>query len=159
MATKTEEFSSLKAADIAALAQQLAARQAAAAPAATPAAVAQTVNVVSVKLPKFWQSRPEVWFTVFESQFATKNITADDTKYHHAVAALDRSVAEEISAFFCDPPPQNRYQELKTLLLRTYGLTQTDKDAKLLAHHLWSRRQKAHGFAAYIWTIYHKQYA
>jgi hypothetical protein len=133
MATKMEDSSSLNAADIAALAQQLAALQVAAAPAATLAAGTQTVSAVSVKIPQFWHSRPEVWFAVIESQFASKHITADDTKYHYAVTALDRSVAEEISAFLCDPPAQNKYQALKNLLLLTYGLTQTDKDAKLLA--------------------------
>ena len=55
------------------------------------------------------------------------------TKYNYAVTALDQSVAEEISAFLCAPPASNKYTSLKTLLIRTYGLTQAEKDARLLA--------------------------
>ena len=102
----------LQSADIAALARQLQALQTATA-AATPAPETLSVNAVSLKLPQFWQSKPEVWFTVIESQFQTKNITADATKYHYAVTALDRSIAEEISAFLCDPPTSNAFQALK----------------------------------------------
>ena len=78
--------------DIAALAQQLRNLQ-------LPASSAADVGHVSVKIPPFWTTRPEVWFTLIEAQFATRNITAEDTKYNHAVTALDQSVAEEISAF------------------------------------------------------------
>jgi len=116
--------------DISALAQQLRSLQA---PAPNAPDVAGAVNAVAVKLPAFWSTRPEVWFALIESQFTTKNITADNTKYHHAVAALDKTVAEEISAFICDPPQSNKYGKLKELLIKVYGLSQADKDARLLA--------------------------
>ena len=118
----------LETADIAALAQHLQDLQRATAP-----DVAGTINAVSIKIPTFWTTRPETWFALIEAQFATKKITADDTKYHHALTALDKSVAEEISAFICKPPAQNKYEALKTLLISIYGLTQTDKEASLLS--------------------------
>ena len=93
----------------------------------------QTVNAVSVKIPPFWTTRPEVWFTLLESQFATKNISADDTKYHYAVTGLDKSTAEEISAFLLNPPASDKYGGLKSILISTFGLSQSDKNAQLLS--------------------------
>ena len=93
----------------------------------------QEASAVSVKIPQFWTSRPEVWFVQTEAQFSTKHITAESTKYNHVIAALDKSVAEEISAFTCSPPATNKYSAVKEILISIYGLTQTDKDARLLA--------------------------
>ena len=95
--------------------------------------IAGAVQAVAVKVPTFWPTRPEVWFSLLESQFATKNITADHTKYHHAVQGLDKTTAEEISAFLLNPPAIGQFDALKTLLISTFGLTQADKDASLLA--------------------------
>lgn len=91
------------------------------------------INAVSVKVPQFWPTRPEVWFSLLESQFATKNITTDDTKYHHAVTGLDKATAEEISAFLLNPPATRKYEGLKSILISTFGLTQSEKDTQLLS--------------------------
>ena len=37
--------------------------------------IAGAVQTVAVKVPTFWPTRPEVWFSLLESQFATKNIS------------------------------------------------------------------------------------
>ena len=83
--------------------------------------IAGAVQAVAVKVPTFWPTRLEVWFSLLESQFATKNITADDTKYHHAVQGLDKTTAEEISAFLLNPPANGKFDVLKTLLISTFG--------------------------------------
>ncbi len=119
------EIMPLEAADITALANELRTLQA--------ANSTSNVNAVSVKIPQFWASRPEVWVALLESQFAAKGITCDNTKYHHAVTGLDKSTAEEISAFLLNPPATNKYAALKQILISTFGLTQTEKDAQLLA--------------------------
>ena len=121
----------LESADIKALAAQLHALQKAVPQANHPNSAG--VNSVSIKVPSFWTTRPEVWFALLESQFNTKNITSDETKYHHAVTGLDKSTAEEISAFLLNPPSNGKYEGLKAILIKTYGLTQTEKDAQLLA--------------------------
>jgi len=93
----------------------------------------RAIHAVSVKVPPFWPTRPEVWFSLLESQFATKNITTDDTKYHHAVTGLDKATAEEISAFLLNPPAEQKYEGLKSILISTFGLTQSEKDTQLLS--------------------------
>ena len=75
-----------------------------------------------------------------EAQFASKNLTAEETKFNHAVQELDKSTAEEISAFLTSPPAQGRYMALKDLLLDTFGLTQDEKDSRLFAQHGYHRR-------------------
>lgn len=45
---------------------------------------------VSLKLPMFWTSQPQVWFQQAEAQFHIRRITADDTKYYYVVSALDQ---------------------------------------------------------------------
>ena len=127
-------FTKMHPADVNAFAHLVIALQAAATPVAgTVGDIAGAVQAVAVKVTIFWPTRPEVCFSLLESQFATKNITADDTKYHHAVQGLHKTTAEEISAFLLNPLAIGKFDALKTLLISTFGLTQADKDAPLLA--------------------------
>ena len=68
-----------------------------------------------------------------KAQFTTKYINVEETKYNCAVTALEQFAAKAISAFLCAPPATNKHTSLKTLLIRTYGLTQVEKDAHVLA--------------------------
>ena len=45
---------------------------------------------------------------------------------------LDKTTAEDISAFLLNPPAIGKFDALKTLRISTIGLTQADKDAPLL---------------------------
>ena len=53
-------------------------------------------HAVSLKLPTFWSSQPEVWFAQAEAQFNLRIITADDTKYYYVLAALDQPTATRL---------------------------------------------------------------
>ena len=103
------------------------------APAAPPAPA--TVSSVSIKLPPFWTTRPEVWFRQVEAQFATRNppITIDLTKFNHVVAALDNVTAGEVEAIILSPPEEDKYGALKTALISAFGKTQASKDMELLS--------------------------
>lgn len=90
------------------------------------------VCAVSVKIPDFWIKSPEVWFARIEAQFGTKGIVQDQTKYDYVVSALDVNTAEEISAILLSPPQQQKYENLKKFLIKTFGKTQAQKDAELL---------------------------
>ena len=87
---------------------------------------------VSVKLPLFWPQDADIWFLQAESQFATRNITVDDTKYHHVVQALDQATARRVRDFISHPPADNKYRELKALLVSTFGLTRQQRYTQLL---------------------------
>jgi len=112
----------LGAADIAALAEAI--RE------LPPAA---QVNAASIKLPEFWVDDPEIWFARVESQFNTRNITQDLTKFDYIVAALDNSSAAEVKAIILDPPANDKYGVIKKGLLDAFSKSQTQKDAELLS--------------------------
>jgi len=89
-------------------------------------------NAVSLKLPTFWTSQPEIWFTQAEAQFHVRGITADTTKYYYVVAALDQPTAGRLLDALQSPPDENKYEYIKQQLLRTFGLSRRHREAKLL---------------------------
>ena len=89
-------------------------------------------NAVSLKLPTFWTSQPEVWLTQAEAQFHIRNITADTTKYYYVVSALDQPTASRLLDVLQTPPAEDKYGHLKQQLLRTFALTRRDRSARLL---------------------------
>ena len=50
------------------------------------------VAAVSIKLPPFWPSDPQIWFAQVEAQFATRGgITAQRTMFDYIIANLNHS--------------------------------------------------------------------
>ena len=91
------------------------------------------IQAASLKLPDFWTDKPEVWFARVESQFGTKGITVDKTKFDYVVSSLDNGTAGEVEAILTAPPDDNKYDALKTALLAAFGKTQARKDSELLS--------------------------
>ena len=90
------------------------------------------IQAVSLKLPTFWTEQPQVWFVQAEAQFVLRNITADDTKYHYVVAALDQDTAKRVIDLLSVPPGVGKYNALKARLKDTYGLSEFDRGTRLL---------------------------
>ncbi|XP_077976158.1 uncharacterized protein LOC144432025 [Styela clava] len=89
------------------------------------------LTAVSLKLPIFWTKNPAVWFHQVEAQFAVRNITTDETKYHYVVAALDENTAASILNVLNNPPETNKYQDLKEKLTTKCSLTDPERAARL----------------------------
>ncbi|GFW22769.1 uncharacterized protein TNCV_2765811 [Trichonephila clavipes] len=51
---------------------------------------------VSVKIPPFWEEKPEIWFFQVEAQFSIANINQEETKFNYLVAQLDTKFIENI---------------------------------------------------------------
>ena len=94
--------------------------------------VQPNISAVSLKLPEFWTTSPEVWFARVEAQFGTKNISTDQTKYDYVVSALDVKTAEEVQDVLVNPPDANKYSVLKRALLKAFGKSQAQRDYELL---------------------------
>ena len=90
-------------------------------------------NAVCLKLPEFWEGHAAVWFAQAEAQFALRRITDDATKYYYVVAALGNSTALRVVSLLQNPPQDDKYDTLKTLLLGTFELTASERARRLLA--------------------------
>ena len=89
-------------------------------------------HAVGLKLPVFWADHPWVWLQQAEAQFALRNITADDTKYHYLVAALDQTTALRVIDILEDPPQHDKYGNFKRRLTDIFGLSRRQRADRLL---------------------------
>ena len=80
-----------------------------------PTQPSATANAISLKLPDFWPSDPELWFAQAEALFAAQNITHEKTKFGHVVRVLPAQYASEVRDIILRPP-EAPYTALKTEL-------------------------------------------
>jgi len=95
---------------------------------------AAAIDRVAIKIPPFWAHDPELWFRQVESQFALSGITSDDTKFYYVTGNLEARYAADVRDILLDPPATERYQLLKTELIRRLGTSQEKKSRQLLEH-------------------------
>ncbi|XP_072375738.1 uncharacterized protein [Diabrotica undecimpunctata] len=82
------------------------------------------VDRVSVKIPPFWTSDPEIWLLQVENQFALANITSNATKFNYIVANLETAYVSEVRDITVSPPATDRYIKLKTELIKRLSASQ-----------------------------------
>lgn len=69
-------------------------------------------------LPPFWPERPALWFSQAEAIFETAGITRDSAKYGYVVSQLPEKFAAEVEDIITNPPNEDKYQYLKSELIR-----------------------------------------
>ena len=73
---------------------------------------------VSIKLPKFWRTSPEIWFIRVEVQFGTKqNISQVQIEHDYVVISLGFNTAEEVHYVLVSPPVTEEYVSRKRALI------------------------------------------
>ncbi|GBP96879.1 hypothetical protein EVAR_98813_1 [Eumeta japonica] len=92
------------------------------------------INRVSVRVPPFYPTRPSLWFASLESQFALAKITQDETKYHYAISQLEASYADIVEDVIMAPPTADKYQRLKTELIKRLTASRERQVKQLLNH-------------------------
>ncbi|GBP37827.1 hypothetical protein EVAR_21670_1 [Eumeta japonica] len=92
-----------------------------------------TVNRISVRVPPFYRTRPSLWFASLESQFALAKITQDETKYNYAISQLEASYADIVDVIMT-PPAADKYQRLKTELIKRLTASRERQVKQLLNH-------------------------
>ena len=96
---------------------------------------AQHVSTVSMKLPPFWCSDPQLWFAQVEAQFLLRGISAQRTKFDHVVAALAPDVATEVRDIILNPPASDPYDELRKQLIQRTSQSERRRLQQLLNNH------------------------
>lgn len=94
--------------------------------------IAQQAASVSVKLPEFWKTDPEMWFAQAEAQFVLANVTKDETKFYHIVAKVDQSVICHVADLVSAPPQQDKYKAVKDRLIARFALSPQSRLERLL---------------------------
>ncbi|XP_063837159.1 uncharacterized protein LOC135086303 [Ostrinia nubilalis] len=89
---------------------------------------------VSVRVPPFWPEEPALWFAQVESQFVLSGITKDETKFYYLVAQLDHQYAIEVKDIITNPPPTEKYEKLKSELIKRLSASQEKRIKQLLMH-------------------------
>lgn len=87
---------------------------------------------VGVKVPPFWPEKPGLWFSQIEAQFVMARITDDNTKYYHILSNLDRPTSLEVEDVLTDPPATNKYEKLKSELIKRLSTSSEQKVKQLL---------------------------
>lgn len=94
----------------------------------------QDVFRVGVRVPPFWPEEPAVWFAQLEGQFVLSGITSDSTKFYHVIGQLEPQFASEVKDIILSPPDTNKYDKLKTELIRRLSVSQEQKTRQLMLH-------------------------
>lgn len=89
---------------------------------------------VGVRIPPFWPQEPAVWFAQIEGQFVLSNITSDATKFYYVLSQLDHQYAAEVKDIIISPPLTNKYEKLKSELIKRLSASREKKLKDLLLH-------------------------
>lgn len=91
------------------------------------------VNAVSMKIPPFWTEYPAAWFLTVESQFNTRNINTEKTKYDYVIQSLPMEVAASVfDLIACSTTSQTPYTDLKNILISRNSLSESKRIEQLL---------------------------
>lgn len=90
------------------------------------------IDSIRVKLPQFWPTNPDTWFIQAEAQFQAYRITKDETKYCLVITALPPEACDSIIDILSDPPATNRYDSLKTELIKRHSVSEEKRLESLI---------------------------
>lgn len=93
-----------------------------------------TVEVfkVATKVPPFYSDKPDLWFHQVEAQFRNNKIIRDQTRYDLLVSSLDPKYLDVIAHIIRDPPLHDKYETLKTALIKEFQHSDEKRLTQLL---------------------------
>ena len=108
----------------------------------SPAAPSRAdISAISLKIPPFWPSDPEVWFAQVEATFTTRGISVQKTKFNHVIASLSPEVAVEIRDLILKPPTDHPFDVLRRELIQRTAKSEQHKLQQLFtAEQLGDRK-------------------
>lgn len=88
----------------------------------------------NLRVPPFDPDEPEIWFALLEGQFEANGITSDRVKFTNVTNNLDIQHSRAVKDIILNPPAENRYQRIKTELVKRLSASQELKVRQLLNH-------------------------
>lgn len=93
----------------------------------------KAISRVTVKVPPFWATQPQIWFAQIESQFEICGITTDVTKFNTIVGNIESSVLTQVTDAVLSPPEKEKYENLKKAIIERYSDSEQSRMRKLLS--------------------------
>lgn len=99
-------------------------------------AVAWEVSKVGLPLrcPPFCPEEPALWFAQLEGQFILSRITSDTTKFYSVTTQLETKYAMQVKDIITKPPETDKYEKLKSELIKRLSASQEKRIQQLLIH-------------------------
>jgi ribosomal protein S15P/S13E len=94
----------------------------------------------TVHLPAFQSKDVEFWFYQVEALFRTANITNDQAKYDHVLAALDLTAASDVRDVIRNPPEEDLYNGLKKALTDRLAVSEASRIKRILSNEQMGTR-------------------
>lgn len=99
------------------------------------------VTAVALKLPQFWANLPAHWFLHIESQFSTRNIVQEKTKYDYVIQSLSQDTISSVfdimteitSSQGTNEPINDPYSYIKKHLIERHTLSESRRIETLLS--------------------------
>lgn len=91
------------------------------------------VAAVSVKLPSFWPSDVELWFSLCEAEFDICKISRQETMFGHIIRALPQEIAQEVRDLIVSRPSTDPYDELKAAIIKRTSVSEHSRLRQLLS--------------------------
>ncbi|XP_047987723.1 uncharacterized protein LOC125227448 [Leguminivora glycinivorella] len=96
---------------------------------------------VGIKVPPFWPEEPDIWFAQIEGQFDLQKITSDSTKFNYVISHLDNQHSRAVKDIIVKPPPERKYEKLKTELIRRLSDSKEKRIKQLMMHEELGERK------------------
>ncbi|XP_051171909.1 uncharacterized protein LOC127288476 [Leptopilina boulardi] len=98
-----------------------------------------------IRVPKFYQNNPVIWFNVVEAVFRNNNIRSEKSRADTVIAELDADVALSIADLLAlETVPADIYQRIKSRLISTYSASSEAQLRKLLKGEVLNSGKPSH---------------
>lgn len=99
----------------------------------------------SIRIPRFYQNNPVVWFNVIEALFRNNSIRSEKSRADIVIAELDADIALSIADLLSlETVPADIYQRIKKRLISTYSASSEAQLRQLLKGEVLSSGKPSH---------------
>jgi hypothetical protein len=93
----------------------------------------KTVNNVNVKIPEFIIQDPRLWFAQLEIYFRCRRTKGQDNMFDIVATNIPPAVVCEVSELIYNPPKDNPYDAIKSMIIKRLASSEDQNLRKLLA--------------------------